>query len=236
MISETKFVLDNEVFSLDLALRAFKCRYSKTEELFREEASFNKEQAHLKEHQREIVIAHIEKLESYIDEIWDDVKAIEFQEVLAIENVNKQRILFFYVGPARIFANVSDKKIVDTYKHSDKQGDLYHLWKMSSKELKLKTPDGRERENDIFGIQCWCPSTNHEYWILVDDRKDFCQRGSYSAKAAVASTAKCPITNPKELNRQGEVLIFTHSENSVVLDTPVELTTEQYWSLINQQT
>lgn len=204
------FEIDNQLFTFDEFCKLKKTRCNTVPELL-----------------NDFPILKGHELVPFLEEVWDEVIPLTFQEAMAEPSVERKRIMFFHLGPARLIAKVKDKKILDTYKHSDKQGDTYHLWDINPKEL------GFVREIQMKAIQCWCPSTNKEYWIFVDHRKDYCTKPN--AKDAIAWTCLCPIINPQAIYRQGEVYVFEESKDSVPCD-PYHMQGEEYFNLLKRQT
>lgn len=171
-------------------------------------------------------IANHPDLKPMFEAVWADVEPIGFEEGLQEKDLTRKRIMFGHIGPAKAFNKVRKKVKVDTYKHSNKQGDTYNLWKIKPSEL------GLTLQNDIFAVQCWCPSTNNEYWIYVDHREERCTR---SAKEAIAWTCVCDVSNVEEIYRQGEVYLFKWGESSKKVE-PYHMMGDEYFNKLVLQT
>lgn len=229
--------------------KIMKARYDTTAEMYRElEHLFTLDQEYAEKHmtdeQTEELSNAISELKEFLDDIWESVEPMTFKEASALESIDLKREAFFYIGPARLFRNIESKEKVDTFEFQPDNrkpniGDVYHLWKIDPRELGFDEEDGRR--NDVFAVQCYCPSTSKEYWFTVDDDLNFCQPRLYSAKDAAAWP--CRVTIPKdkieEINRQGEVFMVKvkpEFEDNLQHVEPYHMDGDTYFKLINQQT
>lgn len=184
----------------------------------------------------------------FIASIWEKIKPVSVTEIQrSTKNADKKALYFRFLRVAEMFkaegAEMLDRKVIITKNKTWDEGNheeindlenVYELWRINAEKLY------ENMEGYIFSVRCWCPSTGREFFIVVDNTAKFCQKGHYDAAEAIASTALCPISNPKALYRQGDVLFFEHSDDpknpSYVLDEPVRLTAKEYFSLLVSQT
>lgn len=217
------------LFSFDTLMGLVKARYGNLPEAMREHPA----------------LQTIPQLLDFMEDIWENVKPAEFVDGLRIEDVNAKRIYFQWIGPARLFNGVEKKTKVDTFinkrgiKFSEELnsphpelGNTYHLWLMDAGEM------GLQSGVTLAAVQCWCPSTGTEYWLMVDSREPFCQRGKYSAKDAMASLQPCWIDNPAYAIRQGEVVTFfpKQGEKAEIRDTPKYMKGDEFFQYLTYQT
>lgn len=159
-------------------------------------------------------------------EVWDDIVPITMEDAFMKTSIDYQRVYFHHLGVVRMMSKLN-KKLVNTYKHSDKLGHTYELYEISNPELGIE---------QAAAVRCWCPSTGNEHWLWVDHRLDFVT-GKKSAKDAIAWTCSSPVDvkDIKKIHRQGEVYIFEVQENARRLDAPVHLTGKEYFSLLGNE-
>jgi len=247
-IKNLAFVPDRVPMKFDTFCSIMKARYDTTDELYRELPHLftlkNEYKEQMSQQQIEQYYSNLKQVQDFLDNIWDSVEPMTFKQASLIENIDLKREAFFYIGPAQMFNSIESKKLVDTFNFKPKDrepnvGDTYHLWKIDPKELGMNDPDNPDnrRRNDVFAVQCWCPSTGKEYWATVDDNEDFCQEGRYSAKEATAWFCMATHTKEsiKEINRQGEVYMLHLKDNPKQCE-PYHMDGDTYFKLLNQQT
>lgn len=184
---------------------------------------------------------------SLMDEIkmvWDDIYPIYVVDIVQeIPDAERARAIFQYLPTATMFDEGSDELNVSTVETKQVELDgstrvvnnVYRLIRKETKKLFPKLQPGQTLAfKYLYAVEVRCVTTDKVYRLLVPENESFCQKGSYDAAAAVAWTARCPISNPKALVRQGEKFLWIHNENSVVL--PVEqwrhLTKEEYFKYL----
>lgn len=194
------------------------------------------------------------KDDEFLMEQWDNIEPISMQEILKDKSLERRRTILEFV-PLQNFmfqnAEVVDTRVVMTKNRTwDRKGRLisseplenvYELIRIHAKELFPEAEErwGREQFKNayIYAVKVICPTTSNTFFINVASPllpKPFCQKGKFNALEAIASTVFCPITNPKALYRQGDVMVFEHSEDSKPC-TPYALTGEQYVNLLVAQ-
>lgn len=227
--------------------KIMKARYDTTAEMYRElEHVFNIDQEYAEKHMTPEQLSEaqntVKELKSFLDDIWELVEPMTFKEASALESIDLKREAFFYIGPAQLFNSIENKTKVDTYEHkpSDREpniGDVYHLWKVDPVELGFDASGENARSNDVFAVQCWCPSTGKEYWFTVDDTADFCIPGYYSAKLAASWPCKTtvPSSQIEAIYRQGEVYMIKVKDDNFKPVEPYHLG-DVYFDKIRKQT
>jgi hypothetical protein len=85
----------------------------------------------------------------------------------------------------------------------------------------------------VYAVKCWCPSTNKEYWLWIEEQyKD-------DPLQAIASTFRVHeniISNIKCLKRQGNVLICEMKTNIIPEGNIRPLDKDEYFRLLQVET
>lgn len=195
---------------------------------------------------RSIGIEETEEMWANFEEFWPHVQPVRAVEILKFKDQDQKAVYFSFLNVAEMFGDfgrkLDEKKVVTKNKRWDEGNNEYiedlenvfELWQVDASKLY------ENKEGFIYAVRCWCPTTNREFFIVVDNEAKFCKKGNYNALDAIASTASCPISNPKALYRQGDVLFWEMSDDpnnpSHLLDEPITLTGEQYIKLLVSQT
>lgn len=213
----------NAPFSFNELMGLIKARYGNLPEALRIHTALNQ----------------IEGLMEFTEDIWDDIPEATFTQGFEIKHVEKRRIHFEWIGPAKVINGIEDKKMINTFVFEKgveyanqmelpfaEKGNTYNLWDINPSSLNILGL------TEMMAVQMWCPSTGKEYWLQVDPRKEF-----QSAKTAVASLVQCPIKNPDFAIRQGEVFTFftKKGEEPVYYDEP-QFIGEKIFDLLTFQT
>jgi len=167
------------------------------------------------------------ELEGALQEIWDNIRKITFEEAILESDSDKKRIAFSAIGPNSVLGSPKAKKrLVSKFSRSDKQGDTYHLYDIVPASV------GLERvTRSIRALQYNCPSTNHVYWSYVPTNINKAEE----AVAWMCITRIAP-NDLLEIKRQGEVYIFKYKPGAKKLEEHRHLTAKEYWDKIQEQT
>lgn len=220
---------DTTIYSFDEWVRLVKTRFSNIEEAKREYPSYAQ---------------YAPEVFQLMEEHWEGLKPVTWDEGFAQPTDLRRRQYFFFIGPVKLFHGIEKKQKIDEFFFEDgfknnptrsKKGHQYELWKVDATSMKI------EGANEVYLIRCWCPSTENEYIIFVDQREDFCIRKP-NVKEAVAWTCRSPYQpdDVETIHRQGEVYTFVLKEGKThaisQLKVPIHLKASQYWSKLGQQT
>lgn len=187
----------------------------------------------------------LRQIDNELDVFWKDLEPINIKDVIDFtEDTDKRREMFQFFPTRLMFKNAevvhNVTKITyqtDQYGVEHKIENHYELVRRKSTDLLGKEVVINEGREYIYAVKVNCVTTGITYYLMVDSDMDFCKPGKYNAAAAVAWTALCPITNPKALYRQGEVMLWERNEDSV--DVPFDkrkhLTEDEYFSLLKFQ-
>lgn len=154
------------------------------------------------------------QLKDFINEFWDSIEKININKAFEEQNQEKKRIYFHCLGPENIFKNtnstlLSEESVVKNKQNGSKYTDIYKLFVCEGKQFDLK--------QNIYYVNCFCPSTNREYFIFIDD--NFCETHNENWEliynkdiTSIDCIAWTLRTNVKEeavecFYRQGDVLI-----------------------------
>lgn len=187
--------------------------------------------------------------DEFLIEEWDNIQPITLKDVLEDKDLERRRAVLEWVPVQRFLfekARVVDVRTVTTpNKKWDMDGNLvseepienvYELLELDAIDLFPELRD-RAAHTCIHAVKVICPTTNHEFFIIVggpEDNYPYLQKGKYNAIDAIASMCFCPITNPKALYRQGDVMIFQHNADSKPC-TPYPLNGKDYIRLLVTQ-
>ena len=156
-------------------------------------------------------------LKEFFIEVWDTIKKVDIKKAFEEQNQEKKRIYFHCIKPENIFKNTKSKLLsTETLTKKKQNGteytDVYRLYSCDGEQFGLN--------NKVYYVNCFCPSTDREYFIFIEDR--FCEKTDYMSKGFVRSYNKditaidaiaCTLrTNVIEeavecYYRQGDVLI-----------------------------
>lgn len=195
------------------------------------------------------------KQDELLLESWDKIEPITLHDILKDKSLERRRTILEFVPLQNfMFQNaevVDSQTIITKNRRWDMKGNViedgtlenvYELIRIHAKELFPEAEDrwGRDdfKEAYIYAVKVICPTTGNTFFIVVSSPlapAPFCKKGKFNALEAIAATVFCPITNPKALYRQGDVMVFEHSEDSKQC-TPYALTGQQYVDLLVAQT
>lgn len=198
------------------------------------------------------------EVKSFFQEYWDTIVPLTFQEAISERNAEKRRGLFTCINPSEFFANMSDDmEMVDRQTISRKNmrwdqnnqhyfedlNETYELYLLDRQKI---FPEKLSYHSKLAMVRCWCPSTDREYWLFVDERESRSDGHSwskegrqYDAIKAIASTFRIREINPKAIYRHGDVVIVEKwgDERDEELHWGHRpLTKEQYMNIIVSQT
>jgi hypothetical protein len=87
----------------------------------------------------------------------------------------------------------------------------------------------------IYAVKCSCPSTDRDYWIMVEPNENL--RKNPDAIEAIASTIRIRECAPKRIYRQGDVIIVEKNEDNPSRHwRPEPLSKEDYLTLMYSET
>lgn len=185
----------------------------------------------------------LRQIDNELDVFWKDLEPVNIGDIINFTSDTEKRREMFQFFPTRLMfkdAEVVHETTKITYQTDEKGVERkienhYELVRRKAKDLLGKEVNINEGWEYIYAVKVSCVTTGMTYYLMVDSQMDFCKK--YNAAAAVAWTALCPITNPKGLYRQGEVMLWERNEDSV--DIPFEkrkhLTEDEYFSLLKFQ-
>jgi hypothetical protein len=168
-----------------------------------------------------------------LSEEWETIPKLTFPEVMREPNLEKRRALFSCMNTEELFKSCKtltklDSKIVKksqtkwdenekpyTHNYIDKY-DLYSIkreelipHKEEEKQTGVRTWDADKAI--ICVVHCKCPSTDRDYWIMVNERDCTVRNGigkvEFHAIKAIASTIRIREKNPKRIIRQGDIIV-----------------------------
>jgi hypothetical protein len=196
------------------------------------------------------------KLGDFITEQWLDIPEVTVAEAFTEKNIEVRRLYFQAIGVEKLMQSLKpelldERTITKQGKRWDVSGnmyvhkyeDTYGLYKLDGNLLfpEDAATSWQIDRSTLYVVKCKCATTDREYWIYV--QKEFAFDGSHwneetrkpNAIKAIASTFRLPITFPKAIYRQGDVLIVEPSEKSQELldgmpQTPI--TEEEYLTLL----
>lgn len=173
-------------------------------------------------------------------------KPFEIEDIFKLEFTEHKRFVYNVFGIERIFKSLPFKLIGKETIHKkrtkwDKElkpynhefDDTYELYSLPLTAMFPELKDSaRGRQNEIiYCVKMICTTTAKEHMIWVPrevaEKKD--------PIAAIAWTIQRNITNPKRIFRQGDIIIFEHSEDSKPC-APTPLTRKEYETLIVAET
>lgn len=220
-----------DVFSLDEACRLWKARF----ETFK--------------HFKRDVIKHpaLKPLESFVQEIWEDIRPITTAEAFLEQNMEKRRVMFDCIGVSKIFRDLEPELLDKQTLHKTRvrwdannqpydyaYQDNYELYKIDYQKLFTgEIPFSRRRP--VYAVRCWCTTTGREYWIYIPEDAAMGSSSVPDAVRAIARTIRIDITHPKRIFRQGDIIIAEESDLSTPCE-PYHLTKEQYLELVYSET
>jgi hypothetical protein len=180
------------------------------------------------------------KILEKIERLWNVVEPIKFEEFFESEDRNLRLFCFNYVGVGNLMKRLEAEKINEeeaelNYNEYDQNGNKtqirrinrYELYKIENKKLGINT--WRETDQYSYAVKCWCPSTEKEHWLWVE------QEYKGNALTAIASTFRVHeniIPHIKCLKRQGDLLICELEREITPRGFPRALTASEYFSLL----
>lgn len=187
--------------------------------------------------------------DEFLIEEWENIQPLSLKDVLLDKDLERRRAILEWIPVQRfLFENaktVDVRTVTTANKKWDMDGKListeplvnrYELLQLDAIDLfpELKS---RAAHAYIYAVKVICPTTDNTFFIIVagpNDNPPYAQKGKYNALEAIASMCFCPITNPKSLYRQGDVMIFEHNPDSKPC-TPYALKGEDYVRLLQAQ-
>lgn len=196
------------------------------------------------------------KLGDFITEQWSTIPEVTVTEAFTEKNIEVRRLYFQALGVEKLMESLKpelldERTITKQGKRWDVSGnmyvhkyeDTYGLYKLDGSVLFPEDASTAWQidRSTLYVVKCKCATTNREYWIYV--QREYAYDGSYwdetkrkpNAIKAIASTFRLPITFPKAIYRQGDVLIVEPSEKSQeFLDGMSQnpITEEEYLTLL----
>lgn len=188
----------------------------------------------------------LKSIHNIIEPIWDSLEPINIGDIIKFTtDTDKRRELFQFFPTRTMF---KDAEVVHNTLRITTQEDefgnkrtienVYKLVREStSKILGVSKSEITQGNEYIYAVKVECVTTGKDYYLMVPNNAEFTKPGQYNAAAAIAWTALCPISNPKELIRQGEVMLWVENPNSKLLkdNEKFHLSEEQYFSLLKFQ-
>lgn len=187
----------------------------------------------------------LKPLHSDFVQFWDDLEPVKISDVMKLSNdANTRREIFQFFPTRLLFVDAqvvhNTMKITTQVDENGVERTVENIYKLVRKKAtdilgrEVRINPGREY---IYAVKVECVTTGKDYYLMVDPTADFCKEGKFNAAAAVAWTALCPISNPKGLIRQGEVMIWLKNKDSRLLNAEdrKHLTEQEYFSLLQFQ-
>lgn len=192
-----------------------------------------------------------------LEDIWDEIKPMNFREIAAFENLEKRRVGVLCLGLERLIGEVNPTLVNSTtIKKSttfvDSKGevvtkkfnDTYELFKVDGETFGIDRW-GRGG-NDCYFVKFKDTSTDREYLCWIDptsvlraNTKDqwarFEKPMQINAIQCIAWTfqTNVPLGNIKEIVRQGDCILIRPKDTSVEpLESPRHLTEKEYRTLL----
>lgn len=196
-----------------------------------------------------------------LNDIWDDIVPLTFQEIAQFKNLEERRVGIVCLGLERIVKEVNPilinkKTIKKVTNFIDKEGNLiskkfsdtYELYKVEG-EAFGKTEHKWQKMEDSYFVKFKDTSTDREYMIWVDLRSvaetNFKEKGSHyfyfteemkqkiNAIQCIAWTMQTniPKGNIEKIVRQGDC-IFVKPKDSRLLSEVRHLTEKEYRELL----
>lgn len=183
------------------------------------------------------------KILNKIEKLWNEVEPMKYEEFFNAKNRNFRLFCFSYFGVENLMEKLGAEKIneaeieVNYYKYNENKNKVlikkinrYEVHGIKNEKLRLFT---RRRSPYSYAIRCWCPSTEKEHWLWIEEEyKD-------NALMAIASTFRVHeniIPYIKCLKRQGDLLICELAKEVIPEGLPRPLTAEEYFSLLEVET
>lgn len=189
----------------------------------------------------------LKQFHSTFVKFWKSLPPVKIGDVIQFsENTDTRRELFQFFPTRMMFQDAevvhNTMRITEQVEQDGSTRTVENVYKLVRKKtadlLNLKHNERIDATREyIYAVKVECVTTGKTYFLMVDSRAEFCQPGKFNAAAAIAWTALCPITNPKGLIRQGEVMLFEKGPDSKILpfDKRKHLTEEEYFSLLKYQ-
>ena len=196
------------------------------------------------------------KLGDFITEQWDNISEVTVTEAFTEKNIEVRRLYFQAIGVEKLMQSLKpelldERTITKQVKRWDVSGnmyvhkyeDTYGLYKLDGALLfpEDASTSWQIDRATLYVVKCKCATTNREYWIYVQREHAFDgspwdeKTRKPNAIKAIASTFRLPITYPKAIYRQGDVLIVEPSEKSCeLLDglNQMPITEKEYLTLL----
>lgn len=194
-----------------------------------------------------------------LNDVWNDIVPLSFQEIAQIENLEQRRVGIVCLGLERISKEVKPKLINrETIKKVsnfiDRDGNLvneefsdtYELYEVKGKEFGI-TKNSWQKMDDSYFVKFKDTSTDREYMIWVDlesvAKANFKESFYFSeeikqkinAIQCIAWTMQTnvPIGQIQEIVRQGDcILVKPKSDDVKLLNSPRHLTEKEYRTLL----
>lgn len=195
------------------------------------------------------------KNDEFLLEEWDNIVPFNMEDAMQIRNLELRRTVFNFLRLQNVV--FADAEVVDVREAESKQlrydinGTLLEETTIVNRYELVRVHVDKffpERANDwsrearsnpyVYAVKVVCPTTGNVFYQNVSSPiidNPFCREGNYHAGEALCSYIMCPITNPKALRRQGDILIWEHSEDSKAC-TPYAIGFKNYIKLLVAQT
>lgn len=182
------------------------------------------------------------KILNIIEEIWNTVIPITYEEFFTHYDRNFRLLCFSYFGVGALMEKLEAKKInqeniLVNYFEYDKNGNKiplrrtnhYEVYEVENEKFKLFFW-GTEKYS--YAVKCWCPSTSEEHWLWIEPQyKD-------NALTAIASTFRIHeniIPHITCLKRQGDLLICELEKEVIPKGNIRPLTSEEYFDFLEAE-
>jgi hypothetical protein len=195
-----------------------------------------------------------------LEEIWDEIKPMNFKEIARMENLEERRVGILCLGIERLAKEVKPKLIdKQTIKkvtnYLDKEGnvvnkkynDTYELYEVDGKNLSQGIKQNWRIMQNSYFVKFKDTSTDREYMIWVEPRSVFEtnrteKSTSYYRDASQINAIQCIAWsiqttvekgNIKEILRQGDcILVKPKNMSKGIMETPRHLTEKEYRELL----
>lgn len=211
---------------------------------------------------RLLKLKHDDSPYEQLNDIWDEIKPLTFQEIAKFENLEERRVGILCLGLERLEKEVNPKLIdVQTMEKvsnfidsngnliQEKYLDTYELFEVKG-EAFGETGNSWQRMEDCYFVKFKDTSTDRKYMIWVDLRSVFetnknpnneyvyfnnKEKNKINAIQCIAWTMQTnvPKGKIKEIVRQGDcIFVRPKSEDVKLLASPRHITEEEYRTLL----
>ena len=192
-----------------------------------------------------------------LEDIWNDIEPLTFQEISEMPNLERRRVAFLSYGLERLVKEVkptllSKKTLKKTTTWVSQTGELvtkkfndtYELYKVDGEYFNKDNPNKWQKPEDCYYVKCKDTSTDREYFIWVNlkevyrinnpNKWDF-EPEKVNAIEAIAWTIQTNIGegNIEKIVRQGDcIMIKPQTLNTKGFVNTRHLTEKEYTTLL----